>query len=172
MSIHNRKLEEVSGGDPRHTIRKPICVLGYEKGTMMKSPQTVLDRYIEAVQTLNKQALLDLYSPELRMFDMMAPFEFHGPGEFARRVNQWFDEVDGKEANAKATNIESKVVDGLAYMSMFMRYSDRDEHGEPRGMTNRLTWILVPAGDDWKILHEHTSVPLTESEDMAPQFEP
>lgn len=138
----------------------------------MKSPQTVLDRYTEAVRTLNKQSLLGLYSPGMRMFDMMAPFEFHGPDEFARRVNQWFDEVDERDPQAEATNIESKVVDGLAYMSMFMRYSDRDENGDLRGMSNRLTWILVPDGDDWKILHEHTSVPLSESENMAPQFEP
>lgn len=137
----------------------------------MKSPETVLERYIDAVQSLDKPAILALYSPTLRMFDLMMPFEFHGPEGFAERVNQWFDDMEDSNPSAEATNIESKITDDLAYMSMFMRYSDTDEHGEPRGMTNRLTWVLMPDGDDWKIVHEHTSVPLRE-EDMTPQFEP
>lgn len=137
----------------------------------MKAPESVLERYSEAVRTLDKQALLALYSPELRMFDMMAPFEIHGPEGFALRVSQWFDEIDEKDPKAEATDIESKVVDGLAYMTMLMRYSDAGENDERRSMTNRLTWVLVPDGDDWKIIHEHTSVPLSE-EDMTPIYEP
>lgn len=137
----------------------------------MKTPESVLERYTEAVRTLDKQALLALYSPELRMFDMMAPFEIHGPEGFALRVSQWFDEIDEKDPKAEATEIESKVVDGLAYMTMLMRYSDAGEDDERRSMTNRLTWVLVPDGDDWKIIHEHTSVPLSE-EDMTPIYEP
>lgn len=137
----------------------------------MKSPESVLENYVNAVRTLDKKALLSLYSKELRMFDMMTPFEFCGPEGFAERVNQWFDDMQGSDPKAEATVIDSREVDGMAYMTMFMRYSDKDEHGEPRGLTNRLTWVLVPEGDEWKILHEHTSVPLRE-EDMTPQFEP
>ena len=137
----------------------------------MKAPESVLERYSEAVRTLDKQALLALYSPELRMFDMMGPFEIHGPEGFATRVSRWFDEIDKKDPKAEATDIESKVVDDLAYMTMLMRYSDAGEDDERRSMTNRLTWVLVPDGDDWKIIHEHTSVPLSE-EDMTPIYEP
>lgn len=137
----------------------------------MKSPETVLERYIDAIQTLNKQAMDNLYARELRMFDMTSPFELRGAGAFAQRVDQWFDDTADMNMNAEASSVESKIVDGMAYMTMFMRYSDTDKDGAQNGMTNRLTWVLVPDGDDWKILHEHTSVPLNE-EDMSPQFEP
>lgn len=143
------------------------------EGKPVKTPESVLDRYVAAVRTLNKEALLALYAPEMRIFDTMLPFQFRGPDEFAHKVNEWFDSVDGTKPNAEATEVDSRITDGLAYMSMYMRYTDVDEDGDPHGMTNRLTWVLIPDGDDWKILHEHTSVPLDESDGaMTPRFEP
>ena len=42
-----------------------------------------------------------------------------------------------------------------------MVYAAIDPKGtELRSMQNRLTWVLKPEGDGWKIPHEHTSVPL------------
>lgn len=137
----------------------------------MRTPETVLERYSEAVRTLDKDAMLALYSPQMRVFDMMAPFELRGPEGFANRIESWFSEVDAKDARAEASDVEVRTADGLASMTMFMRYSDAGENGERRSMTNRLTWILEQEGDDWKIIHEHTSVPLNE-EDMAPIYEP
>lgn len=138
----------------------------------MRTPESVLDRYVEAVRTLDQEAMLALYSPELRMFDVMAPFELLGPGEFSKRLSQWFGEVTANDPQAIASKVDSKVVGGLAYMAMYMGYYDTDDNGEKRGMTNRLTWVLVPDGDDWKILHEHTSVPISEDDDMTPVWEP
>ena len=60
--------------------------------------------------------------------------------------------------------------DDMALLTMFMHYSDQREDGENEGMSNRLTWVAVPNGDDWVILHEHTSVPL--NDDMGPILEP
>lgn len=137
----------------------------------MKSPESVIERYSEAVQTLDSKAMLALYSPDARVFDLMAPFEIHGRKGFQDRIESWFSEVDAKDARAEASDVEVKTADGLATMTMFMRYSDLTESGERRSMTNRLTWILEADGDDWKIIHEHTSVPLSE-EDMTPIYEP
>lgn len=137
----------------------------------MKALESVVDRYTAAVKSLDKQALLALYAPSLRMFDMTSPFELRGPETFAKRVDKWFVDMEGSVPGAKALQIESAASGDLAYMSMLMEYFDVDEEGNRRGMTNRLTWVLAPDGDDWKIIHEHTSVPLDE-ETMEPMFQP
>ena len=35
-----------------------------------------------------------------------------------------------------------------------------------RTMTNRLTWVLIRHGHDWRIVHEHTSAPIDESNEV------
>lgn len=133
----------------------------------MMTPELILESYTAAVRKLDKAALLDLYAADMRMFDMMAPWEFSSKDGFARRVDDWFDNSI-KNPNAVASAVESRVEGDLAFMTMFMEYMDTDDHGDPYSLTNRLTWVLARDGDGWKIIHEHTSVPLSDEEHMKP----
>lgn len=136
----------------------------------MKTLESVLERYISAVKSLDKQAFLALYDPSVRYFDMTAPFELRGTDVFGGRVDKWFAHMEGSEPDVIPSNLESSSSGELAYMTMLIDYADVDAEGNRRAMMNRLTWVLAPRGDDWKIIHEHTSVPLNE-ETMEPEFE-
>lgn len=136
----------------------------------MKTPESVLERYVTAVKTMDKQALLALYAPTVRFFDMSAPFELRGLDVFAQRVESWFTHIEGSVPDAEGKQAESATSGDLAYMTMLMDFSDLDDEGVRRTMLNRLTWVMALDGDDWKIIHEHTSVPLNE-DTMQPEFQ-
>lgn len=136
----------------------------------MKSAQTLVDRYTAAATAADREALLALYAPEMRMFDLMLPWQVRGTEEWAPRVDNWFSGI-GTQAEAVASEIEVKETAKMAVLTMNMTYAHVSSGGERFSMTNRLTWVAVPEGDDWKIMHEHTSVPIRE-DDMTPQFEP
>lgn len=136
----------------------------------MKSPETLVDRYTVAAATTDRDALLALYAPDVRMFDMMLPWQISGTEEWAPRIDNWFSGV-GTQAEVQARDVEVTTTDGMALLTMNMEYAHIESDGERMAMVNRLTWVVVPHGDDWRIIHEHTSVPLNE-DDMTPQFEP
>jgi ketosteroid isomerase-like protein len=140
------------------------------KGTTMNDPRTLIDRYTAAVEAVDKQALLKLYSSEARLFDAFMQWECRGTGAWSAQLEDWFSHMSTHGSSAKATDVEIQATDDMAMLTMFMHYSDQREDGENEGMSNRLTWVAVPNGDDWTILHEHTSVPL--NDDMKPILEP
>lgn len=136
----------------------------------MKSPETLIERYTQAATNLNRDALISLYAHDVRIFDLMAPWQNHGSDEWASRIDHWFSGV-GSDPAITASEIEVTTTEGMAVLSMNMGYYHTNQEGNREGMTNRLTWVAVPDGDDWKIIHEHTSIPLNEA-DMTPIFEP
>lgn len=137
----------------------------------MKSPESILERYSNAVENADKQALLALYSPKARIFDMTMPWEHRNLETWSDMIQQWFTHIKSTNGGAEASRIETHIADSLVVMTMFMDYYDTNEQGGRDTMTNRLTWVLEPDGDDWKIIHEHTSAPLTEDE-MTPVWNP
>jgi ketosteroid isomerase-like protein len=136
----------------------------------MNDPRTLIDRYTAAVEAVDKQALLELYSPGARIFDAFMQWECRGPEEWSAHLEDWFSHMSSHGSAASATDVEIRATDEMALLTMFMHYSDQREDGENEGMSNRLTWVAVPNGDDWVIIHEHTSVPL--NDDMLPILEP
>lgn len=136
----------------------------------MKSPESLIQRYTRAATDLNRDALIGLYAPDMRIFDLMAPWQNRGTDEWTQRIDHWFSGV-GTDPDISASDVEVTTTEGMAVLSMNMGYYHTNQEGNREGMTNRLTWVAVPDGDDWKIIHEHTSIPLNEA-DMTPIFEP
>lgn len=137
----------------------------------MNNPETLIDRYTAAVQAVDKEALLALYSPAARIFDAFTPWQSRGTGEWGAQLEGWFSHMRNHGGEAIATEVDVQVTTQMALLTMVMRYSEQNEDGKNEGMSNRLTWVALPDGDDWLIVHEHTSVPLNE-ETMSPVFEP
>lgn len=137
----------------------------------MNNPETLIDRYTAAVQAVDKEALLALYSPAARIFDAFTPWQSRGTGEWSAQLESWFSHMRKHGGEAIATEIDVQATTQMALLTMVMRYSEQNEDGKNEGMSNRLTWVAIPHGDDWLIVHEHTSVPLNE-ETMSPVFEP
>lgn len=136
----------------------------------MTTPESLIDRYIAAATAIDKNALLALYSPTVRIFDMSMPWQHSSLQSWSEMVDNWFGHM-GTHPEAVASNVEIHATEELALITMFMGYYHDDAEGNRDGMTNRITWVAVPEGDDWRIVHEHTSVPLTMDE-LTPVFEP
>lgn len=129
----------------------------------------VFDRYVAAVKASDLNALMALYTDDVHIFDMMEPFERHGIEAWREMAGAWLGE---KGATQDCLIEDLNVIESgdIAVARAAVRYGVTMADGTHHTMWNRGTWTLQRIDSDWKIIHEHTSVPLG-SEDMQPRFD-
>ena len=121
----------------------------------------VCDSYKRAVYEKDVDAFLDLYHEEARVFDTWGIWSFENVGERKGVIENWFSSLGDERVRVTIDRIRSVVVQELATLSARAAYAGLSAAGdELRAMQNRLTWVLKPEGGVWKIIHEHTSVPI------------
>ncbi len=130
---------------------------------------TLLDRYRDAVWTKDIEALLSIYAPEFRGFDMWGDWVQDGLPALRLSVHNWFGGLAADRDRVTFSDIRVTQDGDLALVEAFVRFAAVSPAGEElRGMDNRLTWGLRRAAAGWQVLHQHSSVPL--GDDAAPQF--
>lgn len=135
----------------------------------MSDPRQLVDRYCHAVTSLDPEALATIYAPGVRVFDLLLPVQLRGREEWRRQADYWFG-MSNDTTTASASEVEVRQTAEMALLTMLMEYS-HEEDGERLTVLNRLTWVAVPHGEEWLIVHEHPSVPLA-PDDMTPVFGP
>jgi ketosteroid isomerase-like protein len=121
----------------------------------------ICDSYARAVLEKNVTAFLGLYDPTARVFDTWGAWSFEGVPARRKVIEGWFGSLSEERVAVTFDRIQTTVTTDLAALTARVVYAAVDAQGaELRSMQNRLTWVLKPDGDAWKIIHEHTSVPL------------
>ncbi|MCI2959221.1 nuclear transport factor 2 family protein [Agromyces atrinae] len=127
--------------------------------------EAITDSYIEAVAAQDAEALLALYAPDVRVFDLWTEWSFEGVDAWTRQITAWFDSIDGGAVRASFDDltIRGTTSSGVVVADGYVAYASTDADGTPRSMLNRLTWVIEKRDDAWLITHEHTSAPVDES---------
>jgi uncharacterized protein (TIGR02246 family) len=136
--------------------------------TTQSTVQSVIDRYVEAVKASDADALLALYADDVHVFDLMLPFERQGIESGREMIEAWLNE--GGEQDCSIEDLHVIEEGDLAVARASIRYGYSGEDGTKHTMWNRATWTFRRIDGDWKIVGEHTSVPLSEP-DMQPVFD-
>lgn len=131
--------------------------------------EDLFDRYVAAVNASDPEALLALYADDVHIFDMMEPFERHGRDSGREMIQAWLGE-EGTTQDCRIEDLHILERDDLATARAAVRYGMTMADGMQHAMWNRATWTLQRIDGTWKIVTEHTSVPLG-VDDMQPVFE-
>lgn len=129
--------------------------------------QTVFDRYVAAVKASDAQAMLSLYSDDVHVFDLMGGWEHHGVDAWRQTVEEWLGD-QSMEQGCSLADLTIIEEGNLAVVRAMINY-EYTKDGEQDHMWNRGTWALRRIDGDWKIVVEHTSVPL-DDKSMQPLF--
>ncbi len=81
----------------------------------------------------------------------------------ARRktIEDWFGSLGTETVKVSFHDVQVTAGPELAVISATGTYAAFSADGkELRSMQNRFTWALKREGSAWKIVHEHTSVPI------------
>lgn len=128
----------------------------------MKRIESLLDAYSQAVYQKDIDQLMTLYTDDVVVFDAFDNWEYRGKAAWGEAVERWFTDLgdDLMRITFNQTHVEfDDNVGGLSAEVHFEGISAVKDYA----MTNRITLGLRREGNDWKISHEHTSLPVKQT---------
>ena len=121
--------------------------------------------YIRAVHEKDVEAFLNLYHPEARVFDTWGVWSYEGVQARRKVIENWFSSLGEERVAVTIDRVQVTATGEMAVLTARAVYVALSAAGvELRSMQNRLTWVLKLDAGAWKILHEHTSVPINFSD--------
>jgi uncharacterized protein (TIGR02246 family) len=122
---------------------------------------TLFENYTSAVLAKDIDAFLELYASDTLVFDSWGMWEFAGVDAWRPMVTMWFESLGDKLCEPRFTEVVATVRDDVAFAHAAVRYAELTADGEQVDqMMNRITVALEKREGEWKITHEHTSMPL------------
>jgi ketosteroid isomerase-like protein len=138
--------------------------------TMMQRSQTaetqikaLIEAWADAVRRHDLPSILAHHDQDIVMFDVPPPLQSRGLDEYRKTWDLFF----GYHEPSQAFDIEEIAItagEDVAFAVAIMRCGSSTVNGPPKegGFLFRLTVGLRKIDDDWRIAHEHHSVPATD----------
>ena len=128
----------------------------------------VIDAYRQAVFDRDVDAFMRLYDPGVRIFDSWAVWSYQTADAWRNSVHGWLSSLGEDRVRVMVEDVQIWGERPLVVASAFFGYTAISRDGrELRSMQNRLTWALRAVGETWKIVHEHTSLPVRHEDAKA-----
>ncbi len=123
----------------------------------------ILEAYKVAVFEKNPNAFMQLYDKNVRIFDTWGVWLFEGSAARQPVIEGWLGSLGPERVIVNFDDVLVTCSHDIAIVSAIGTYAAMSVDGvELRSMQNRFTWGLKFAEDTWKIIHEHTSVPIAD----------
>jgi len=129
----------------------------------MNTVQSVLDQYKAAVYNQDIDLFMELYDDSLHVYDSWNTWEIKSKSEWRKVIENWFNGLK-RDGSTLKVSFEDCVINedtSIAFIHTSIRFSEYNSHNiEFRHLTNRFTIGLKLINDKWKIVHEHSSLPI------------
>jgi ketosteroid isomerase-like protein len=123
----------------------------------------VLAAYKAAIYEKNVNAFIELYDSDARVFDTWNVWLFESVSERLSVISAWLGGLGSERVTVNFENVLVTYSHDLAMVNAVGTYAAISVEGvELRSMQNRFTWALRFSEKGWKIIHEHTSVPIAD----------
>jgi len=131
-------------------------------GTAENQIKTVIEEWAAAVRRHNFSSILAHHAEDIVMFDVPPPLQSRGIAEYKKTWDLFFR----YHKPSQAFDIEELAItagEDVAFAVAIMRCGAGTPSGPPEkgGFLFRLTIGLRKVDGDWRIVHEHHSVPST-----------
>ena len=123
--------------------------------------KALLEAWADAVRRHDLPAILAHHDPDILMFDLPPPLQCKGIEPYKETWDLFFR----YHKPGAAFDIEELSVtagEGVAFAAAIMRCVSSSNPADKDGFLFRLTVGLRKVGGDWRIAHEHHSVPATD----------
>jgi uncharacterized protein (TIGR02246 family) len=144
---------------PRPSVLRPNPAAAQSK---LEQPiLQVLEAYRAAVWAKDVDAFVSLYDEQVCVFDLWGKWAYRGRDAWRGMVAGWFGLLGAERVAVSMEQVYIIGAPDLATVHAFVTYAAISPEGKKlRALRNRLTCSLQRQDDAWRIVHEHTSVPV------------
>ena len=118
----------------------------------------VFDRWIDAASARDIDAIMALYHDDICSYDAVGPLQFNGYAEYRAHWQRCM--LDQREMIFQSQEPVIRASGHLAVAHFLIRCGVREADGSEQASWMRATSHLEKRDGQWRIAHEHFSVPL------------
>jgi uncharacterized protein (TIGR02246 family) len=120
-----------------------------------------LAAYRAAILAKDVEAFVALFADEVLVFDMWGPWSQEGIAAWRATATAWLGSLGEERVVVEADDVRTSVSGDMATLTAFLTFRAIDANGsELRSLDNRLSWVLREQAGRWKVVQEHTSIPI------------
>ena len=121
----------------------------------------LLEDYRAAVFAKDVEGFVSLYDEKVVVFDLWNEWSCEGIAAWRGLVLKWFSSMGENRDVVEFDQVQKLGEQDLATVHAFVSFRCVNPEGkELRSIRERLTWSLLRQGVKWRIVHQHTSVPV------------
>jgi uncharacterized protein (TIGR02246 family) len=120
----------------------------------------------QSMRSKNIERIMSFYASDLVAFDMMPPLRFVGRDQYRKSWEMGFDMMQGVW-NFEQRDLNVRVSGDLAFCHAINHATGKLKNGESMDSWMRWTCCLQKIDGDWRIVHEHNSVPIDMESNQA-----
>lgn len=137
----------------------------------MTRPNDFFEIYKKSTYEKDVFMMLELYDENVVIYDMWDKYVIQGKNNLKIMIREWFDSLKTEKVVVDFSNVEIKIDENLAFAHAFIFYKALSCQEEIlRQMKNRITVCFIKKEECWKVIHQHTSIPIS-SKDISGIFE-
>lgn len=123
--------------------------------------EQVLSAYKRCVWHKDAAAFADLYDPDVEVFDAWDTWRLRGKAAVHAMATAWFQSLGDRGVEVTFADVQDHAAADVAAVATLVTYTAVAADGKAlRGRTNRMSLVLRLRPEGWRVVHEHTSVPV------------
>jgi uncharacterized protein (TIGR02246 family) len=120
---------------------------------------TVFANWQKAFEAKDVNGVMVMYAPDVTAFDIVPPLQFKGADAYRKDYVAFFGQFDGP-IRVDVPNMQVETGGDVALAYGLERITGKMKDGTPVDMWLRYTEGLKRIGGQWRVVHEHISVPV------------
>jgi uncharacterized protein (TIGR02246 family) len=118
----------------------------------------LVDESAIAVRSKNVDALMSAFAPDVLSFDVVNPLQYSGSEAARERAEQWLGSFEGP-IGYEVRDLRIDACHDVAFCHSLNHVSATKKDGEKLEMWWRATLCFRKLDGQWKVTHQHNSVP-------------
>lgn len=129
----------------------------------MRTIQDFFTIYKRSAWDKDPKSMIELYDDNVLVFDLWQQSYQVGLMEWSAAIEEWLGSLGKERVNVQFEMIDVHESEGLGWASAVVKYEALTaDNSILRSMKNRITLGLIKKGGGWKVLHQHTSAPISD----------
>ena len=137
----------------------------------MEKPENFFEMYSKSAWDKNAAMMTGLYSMDVVIFDMWGKGFYRGIDDTRKNIIEWFDTLGTDKVEVRFEDIHIKEDNEIAFGYGFIKFAGISKEGVVlRSMKNRITLAFSKTDNQWKVYHQHISLPIN-ADDLKANFD-